>query len=45
MASETPARAQALVHIIRDVLHPVEQQLRQHPYLQALEAGRLTPSQ
>jgi pyrroloquinoline quinone (PQQ) biosynthesis protein C len=45
MAPETPARAQALVCRIRDVLHPVELQLRQHPYVQALEEGRLLPSQ
>ena len=45
MASETPFKAQALVHTIRDVLHPVEQRLRQHPYVQALEEGRLAPSQ
>ena len=45
MASETLSRAQALVHTIRDVLHPVEQRLQQHPYVQALEDGRLTLSQ
>jgi pyrroloquinoline quinone (PQQ) biosynthesis protein C len=45
MARETSTRAQALVHTIREVLHPVEQQLRQHPYLEALETGRLPPSQ
>jgi pyrroloquinoline quinone (PQQ) biosynthesis protein C len=45
MALETPARAQALVHTLREGLHPVEQQLRQHPYLQALEEGRVLPSQ
>ncbi len=45
MALETPTRAQTLVHTIRDVLRSVEQQLRQHPYLQALETGRLRPSQ
>jgi pyrroloquinoline quinone (PQQ) biosynthesis protein C len=45
MAHETPTRAQTLVHTIREVLRPVEQQLRQHPYLHALETGRLLPSQ
>jgi len=42
MASGTLSRAQALVHTIHDVLLPVEQRLGQHPYLQALEEGRLT---
>jgi thiaminase len=45
MAPETLARAQALVRTIRGVLRPVELQLRQHPYVQALEEGRLLPSQ
>lgn len=45
MAPETPARAQALVHTIHDGLRPMELQLRQHPYVQALEEGRLPPSQ
>src|SRR6266446_2633601 len=45
MAPETLTRAQTLVHTIRDDLRPVEQQLRQHPYLHALETGRLRPSQ
>ena len=45
MAHETFTRAQALVHSIREVLRPVEQQLRQHPYLDALETGRLPPLQ
>jgi pyrroloquinoline quinone (PQQ) biosynthesis protein C len=45
MAPETPARAQALVRTVREGLHPVELQLRQHPYVQALEEGRLLPSQ
>jgi pyrroloquinoline quinone (PQQ) biosynthesis protein C len=45
MAHETPTRAQTLVHTIRAVLRPVEQQLRQHPYLHALETGHLLPSQ
>ena len=45
MAHETPSRAQTLVYTIREVLRPVEQQLRQHPYLHALETGHLLPSQ
>jgi pyrroloquinoline quinone (PQQ) biosynthesis protein C len=43
MASETTATAQALVHTMQEALHPVEQRLRQHPYLQALEAGAIAP--
>ena len=45
MAHETPSRAQTLVHTIREVLRPVEQQLQQLPYLHALETGHLLPSQ
>lgn len=41
MASEMTASAQSLVRTIQEVLHPVEQRLRQHPYLQALEAGAI----
>ena len=35
--------AQALVHTIQEALQSVEQRIRQHAYLQALEEGRLTP--
>jgi thiaminase len=45
MTPVTPSSAQALVHTIQEVLQPMEQRLRQHAYLQALEEGRLTPSQ
>jgi pyrroloquinoline quinone (PQQ) biosynthesis protein C len=45
MTPVTPASAQALVHTIQEALQPMEQRLRQHAYLQALEEGRLTPSQ
>jgi thiaminase len=42
MTPMTPSSAQALVHTIQEALQPVEQRLRQHAYLQALEEGRLT---
>ena len=45
MPPVTPSSAQALVHTIQEALQPMEQRLRQHAYLQALEEGRLTPSQ
>jgi thiaminase len=45
MTPVTPSSAQALVHTIQEVLQPMEQRLRQHAYLQALEEGRLTPLQ
>ena len=45
MAPETTAAAQELVHTMHGVLHPVEQRIRQHAYLQALEEGRLAPTQ
>ena len=45
MTPVTPSSAQALVHTIQEALQPMEQRLRQHAYLQALEEGRLTPSQ
>jgi pyrroloquinoline quinone (PQQ) biosynthesis protein C len=41
MATGTPSSAQALVHTLHEALHTVEQQLRQHAYLQALEEGRI----
>src|SRR5262249_7168218 len=44
MAPETSA-AQALVHTIQAQLHAIEQQIRQHAYLQALEEGRIAPAQ
>ena len=45
MPPVTPSSAQALVHTIQEALQPMERRLRQHAYLQALEEGRLTPSQ
>jgi len=45
MPPETLSTAQALIHTIQEALQPVEQRLRQHAYLQALEEGRLTPPQ
>ena len=45
MTPGTPSPAQALVHTIQEALQPMEQRLRQHAYLHALEEGRLTPSQ
>lgn len=44
MASETTSTAQALVHTIHAILHPVEQRIRQHAYLQALEERRIAPT-
>jgi thiaminase len=44
MANGTPSAAQALVHTMHGTLQTVEQQIRQHAYLQALEAGRIAPS-
>ena len=44
MANGTPSAAQALVHTIHGTLQTVEQQIRQHAYLQALEAGRIASS-
>jgi thiaminase len=43
MTSEMTVTAQTLVRTIQEALHPVEQRLRQHPYLQALEAGTIAP--
>jgi thiaminase len=40
-----PSPAQALVHTIQEALQPVEQRLRQHAYIQALEEGHFTLSQ
>ena len=45
MTPETLSTAQSLIHTIQEALQPVEQRLRQHAYLQALEEGRLTPPQ
>src|SRR3989454_11379958 len=45
MSPVNPSPAQALVHTIQEALQPMEQRIRQHAYLQALEEGRLTPSQ
>lgn len=45
MPSVTPSLAQALVQTIQEAPQPMEQCLRQHAYLQALEEGRLAPSQ
>jgi pyrroloquinoline quinone (PQQ) biosynthesis protein C len=45
MTPVPPSSAQTLVHTIQEALQPMEQRLRQHAYLQALEEGRLTPSQ
>jgi thiaminase len=45
MTPVNPSPAQALVHTIQEALQPVEQRIRQHAYLQALEEGRLTPLQ
>ena len=45
MPPVTPSSAQALVSTIQEALQPMEQRLRQHAYLQALEEGRLTASQ
>lgn len=45
MPPVTPSPAQSLVHTIQEALQPMERRLRQHAYLQALEEGRLTPSQ
>ena len=42
MPPVNPSSAQALVHTIQAALQPVEQRIRQHAYLQALEEGRLT---
>src|SRR6266571_4171131 len=44
MAPETTSKAQELVHTIHGVLHLVEQRIRQHAYLQALEEGRIAPT-
>ena len=45
MTTMNPSPAQALVHTIQAALQPMEQRIRQHAYLQALEEGRLTPPQ
>src|SRR4029453_2890634 len=45
MSSVNPSSAQALVHTIQEALQPMEQRIRQHAYLQALEEGRLTQPQ
>ena len=44
MAPETISTAPELVHTIHGALHLVEQRIRQHAYLQALEEGRLAPT-
>jgi len=41
MAPQTTSTAQALAHTIHGALHLVEQRIRQHAYLQALEEGRI----
>src|SRR5437016_5386522 len=41
MTPGTLSTAQSLVHTIQEALQPVEQRLRQHAYLQALEEGRV----
>jgi len=41
MAPETTSTTHALVHTIHGALLPVEQRIRQHVYLQALEEGRI----
>src|SRR5919202_900275 len=45
MTPVNPSSAQALVHTIQEALQTVEQRIRQHAYLQALEKGRLRPPQ
>jgi thiaminase len=42
MTLVNPSPAQALIHTIQEALQPVEQRIRQHAYMQALEEGRLT---
>jgi pyrroloquinoline quinone (PQQ) biosynthesis protein C len=44
MANDTISIAQSLVHTIRGVLHDVEQQIRRHAYLHALEEGSIAPA-
>jgi len=44
MAQRTPSTAQALVHTIHGELQAVEQRIRQHAYLQALEERRIAPA-
>jgi len=44
MAQETTSEVQALMHIIHQELHAVEQQIRRHAYLQALEEGQIVPA-
>src|SRR5713101_8653016 len=44
MAQETTSEVQALIHIIHQELHAVEQQIRRHAYLQALEEGQIVPA-
>jgi len=44
MAPETTPTAEELVHTIHGVLYPVEQRIRQHAYLQALEEASIAPT-
>ncbi len=44
MVNGTTSAAQALVETIHDVLSGVEQQIRRHAYLQALEEGSIAPA-
>jgi pyrroloquinoline quinone (PQQ) biosynthesis protein C len=44
MANDTISAAQSLVHNIHRALHDVEQQIRQHAYLHALEEGSIEPA-
>jgi pyrroloquinoline quinone (PQQ) biosynthesis protein C len=45
MANGTISAAQSLVHTIQEALQNVEQRIRQHAYLHALEEGGIAPSQ
>jgi hypothetical protein len=44
MAQGTTSTAQTLVHTIHSALQAVEQQIRQHAYLQALDEARIAPA-
>jgi pyrroloquinoline quinone (PQQ) biosynthesis protein C len=44
MAPGTTSTAQTLVHTIHSALQAVEQQIRQHAYLQALDEARIAPA-
>jgi pyrroloquinoline quinone (PQQ) biosynthesis protein C len=44
MAQGTTSAAQALVRTMRGALQTVEQQIRQHAYLQALDEARIAPA-